>query len=145
MPGNQAMLRSVLLFAKLPNKTIDRLDRLMVEREYAAGAEIVKEGDSGIGFFLIKSGAAEVRHKENPAPVRTLGVGDYFGDMALLDGHPRSATVAAVGPTQCLALTRWDFLAEVRQNPDIAIELLETLSLHLREVEAHSSPAAAIR
>ena len=135
MSGNRELLASVPLFAKLPKKTIERLDRIAVEREFPAGTEMVKEGEAGVGFFLIVDGVAEVRHAQSTSPVRTLIARDFFGDMSLLDGHPRSATVAAIAPTRCLVMTRWDFLAEVRQNPEVAIELLETLSLRVRELE----------
>lgn len=145
MSGNQNLLTSVPLFAKLPKKTIDRLDRLMVEREFPAGAEMVSEGEAGVSFFLIKSGKAEVIHGQQN--LRTLGPGEYFGEMTLLDGRRRSATVRAVEPTDCLILTRWDFTSEVRSNPDLALELLEGISVRLRDVEeqlgrSKPSPAA---
>jgi CRP-like cAMP-binding protein len=133
MAGDQELLASVPLFAKLNRKTLDRLDRILVEREFTAGREIVTEGDVGAGFFLIKDGSVDVVRGENT--LAHLKKGGYFGDMALLDGRPRSATVRAVEDTTCLVMTRWDFLAEVRSNPDIAIELLEQLSLIVRDLE----------
>lgn len=137
MSGHQDLLASVPIFGKLPRKTLDRLDRLMVERSFPAGSEIVKEGDEGAGFFLITSGSADVRHGSEH--LASLKAGDYFGEMALLDGHRRSASIDAVETVNCLVLTRWDFVAEVRSNPDLAIELLEGLSMRLRAVEAHQA------
>lgn len=84
MSGNQELLASVPLFAKLPKETIERLDRLLVERRFPAGSDIVSEGDAAVGFFLIKDGAANVRHGDHTQNV--LKAGDYFGEMALLDG-----------------------------------------------------------
>ena len=136
MVGNQELLQSVPLFARLPRETIERLGRLAIERHFDAGADIISEGDAGVGFFLILSGSAEVRHKGNPQPIRRLGPGDYFGELALLDGRPRSATVTASEPVRCLALSRWDFRAEVSQNSELSFALLEALSLRLRSNEA---------
>ena len=135
MAGRVELLRCVPLFATLPKKTIERLDRIMVERRFPAGADIVKEGEGGIGFFLIVEGAVEVVRGQGATPLARFKKGDYFGEMALLDGHPRSATVRALEPTRCLVLPRWDFLAELRTNADAAIELLEVMSMRVRELE----------
>lgn len=141
MAGNTALIASVPLFAKLPEKTIARIDQLMVEREFPAGSEIVIEGEGGVGFFLIAEGRAEVTQKAGEAAVRTLKRGDYFGELALLDGGPRTATVRAVDTVRCLVLTRWHFLAEVRTNSDLAVELLDSLSGRIRDLEARLEQA----
>ena len=119
------LLASVPLFSKLPKKTIDRLNRIVVEREYPPGKEIVTEGEIGTGFFMIVDGKVEVVRRQTEGALATLKKGDYFGEMALLDGGTRSATVRTVEPTRCLALTRWDFLVDVRQDTDLAVELCE--------------------
>ncbi len=136
MTGHHDLLASVPLFSRLPRETIDDLARGAVERQYAPGVEIVTEGESGIGFFLIVDGTAEVLHGHDGAPVSTLGPGAYFGEMALVDGQRRSATVRAATPLTCLALTRWDFLAVVRSDADLAVELLEQMSRRVRAAEA---------
>jgi CRP-like cAMP-binding protein len=61
-----------------------------------------------------------------------LGPGEFFGEMALLDGRPRSASVTATEETQCLVLHRWDFLRELRKNPEIGIAMLSVLSGRIR-------------
>lgn len=129
------LLASVPLFAKLPKKTIERFGRIVAEREFPAGTDIVTEGDASAAFFLITDGAVEVFRGPNRTPLATLKSGGFFGDMALLDGLPRSATVRATAPTKCLVMTRWDFLTEVRLNPEIALELLEVLSIRIRDLE----------
>ncbi len=144
MAGHQDLIASVPLFAKLPPKSLDRIDRIMVEREFPDGAEIVREGEPGAGFFIIEDGTVEVLRGDGPTHVASLSRGAYFGDMALLDGRPRSATVRATGTVRCLAMTRWDFLAEVRSDPDIAVELLEELSLRIRELERRLSDAERV-
>ncbi len=144
MAGHQELLASVPLFAKMNRKSLDRLDRIIVQREFSAGTEIVREGDTGAGFFIIQEGTAEIV-RSGGVLIATISVGDFFGDMALLDGHPRVATVRAKDNVTCLVMTRWDFLAEVRGNPDIAQELLEQLSLRIRELERRLSEAAAAK
>ncbi len=68
--------------------------------------------------------------------LNTLGAGEFFGEMALLDNYRRAATVTAVGDTECIAMSRWDFVAELRANPDITMEMLTLMSRRLRQVEA---------
>ena len=135
MSDHDRLLASVPLFANLPKETLDRLGRIVVERQFPAGAEIVKEGEVGAGFFLIKDGQVEVLSGPSQSSRGTFKKGEYFGDMALLDGRPRSASVRALEPTTCLVMTRWDFMAEVRQNPDLALELLEEMSRRVRALE----------
>jgi CRP/FNR family transcriptional regulator/CRP/FNR family cyclic AMP-dependent transcriptional regulator len=68
--------------------------------------------------------------------LNTLGPGQTFGEMALLDGAPRAATITALEDTTCLVLSRWDFVAELQTNPHMAVAMLPVLSRRLREVEA---------
>jgi CRP-like cAMP-binding protein len=67
----------------------------------------------------------------------TLTPGDFFGEMSLLDDYPRSASIRATEPAQCLVMTRWDFLAEVNKQPDMAVHLLRTLANRLRVTNAN--------
>lgn len=134
MNDREQLLASVPLFADLPKKTLNRLGRIMTERQFPAGTDIVNAGEVGAGFFLITDGTVDVFSKDGQH-LSTAKKGDYFGDMALLDGHPRSATVRATATTTCLVMSRWDFMAEVRQNPDIALELLAEMSQRVRAAE----------
>jgi CRP-like cAMP-binding protein len=77
-----------------------------------------------------------VRHGEGATPVRALKRGDCFGEIAVIDGRARSATVRAAVPTTCLALTSWDFMAEVRSNIDLAVHLLKGMTARVRDLEA---------
>ncbi|HXF52365.1 MAG TPA: cyclic nucleotide-binding domain-containing protein [Dehalococcoidia bacterium] len=133
MSATLDLLARVPLFKSLPRKTLQRLERIAVAREYKAGEDIVREGDRGAGFFLITQGKVEVL--KGGSQLNTLGAGEFFGEMALLDNHPRVATVRALEDTSCLALSRWDFVAELRANPDLAIEMLEAVSARLRQLE----------
>ncbi len=133
MSATLDLLARVPLFKRLPRKTLQRLERIAVAREYKAGEDIVREGDRGAGFFLITQGKVEIL--KGGSRLNTLGAGEFFGEMALLDNHPRVATVRALEDTACLALSRWDFVAELRANPDLAIEMLEAVSARLRQLE----------
>jgi CRP-like cAMP-binding protein len=106
----------------------------MRERTYAAGKEVVVEGRNGVGFFIILEGQAAVTVGERV--IRVLGPGDYFGEMALLHGNERSATVTADSELRCLGLTAWGFKQFVTDNPSVAWALLQTLAERLREATA---------
>ena len=143
MPDRIDFLVAVPLFAGLPKKTLEHLDTGFVERHYPAGADIVTEAEGGIAFFVIVDGRAEVRHGESAAPVRELKRGDCFGEIAVIDGRSRSATVRAAVPTTCLALTSWDFMAEVRSNIDLAVHLLKVMTARVRDLESRLADAEA--
>ncbi|MDP2948756.1 MAG: Crp/Fnr family transcriptional regulator, partial [Chloroflexota bacterium] len=72
----------------------------------------------------------------NPNVLASLGPGEFFGEMALLEGYLRSASIRAVEDTECLVMSRWDFLAELRGQPSMAVQMLPVLSRRLRQLEA---------
>ncbi len=123
----------VPLFRDLDRKALERIERAARQRSFKAGEAIVKEGDEGVGFYLIASGKVSVTR--GGTQLNTLGAGDFFGEMALLDNHRRSATVTATEPTECIVVHRADFVAELRANPDLAIDLLALMSRRLRELD----------
>jgi CRP/FNR family cyclic AMP-dependent transcriptional regulator len=127
-------LRSVPLFSGLQKSDLARLAKVVVPRTYKLGEKIVSEGEQAVAFYVIASGKVEVKKGEDK--IATLGVGEPFGDMALLDGYPRSTTVvSAEDGTQCLVMTRWDFTAELNTNPSIALAMLPVLSKRIRRLE----------
>ena len=131
-------LAQVPLFSQLSRKDLKRLARGTVTRRFGKGDVIVKEGDQAIAFYLICSGRAEVvkgAEGSSPRVLSTLGPGEFFGEMALLDGYLRSASVRALEDCECLVLSRWDFLAELRSTPSIAVQMLPVLSRRLRGAE----------
>jgi CRP-like cAMP-binding protein len=143
MPDRIEFLSAVPLFAGLPKKTLEGLDTGFVERHYPAGADIVTEDRGGVAFFVIVDGRAEVRHGESATPVRALKRGDCFGEITVIDGRHRSATVRAAAPTTCLAITSWDFMAEVRGNIDLAVHLLKIMTSRVRDLELRRADAEA--
>jgi CRP/FNR family transcriptional regulator, cyclic AMP receptor protein len=144
MTNRIELLARVPLFAGLSKKTLERLDTGFVERQYPAGADIVTEDKGGIAFFVIVEGTAEILHRPGSAAVRTLKPGDCFGEIALIDGGARSATVRAAGPVTCLAMTSWDFMAEVRTNIDLAVHLLQVMTARVRDLEARRAEAESL-
>jgi len=132
-------LAQVPLFSQLSRGDLRRLARGAVSRHFGKGDIIVKEGEQAVVFYFVGSGSAEVvkgAEGTSPRVLGTLGPGDFFGEMALLDNYLRSATVRALEDTECLQLWRWDFLYALRTNPQIAAEILPVLSRRLRETNA---------
>ena len=130
-------LANVPLFKSLNQRSLSRLEKFVRERHFAPGDTVFAEGEEGVGFFLITKGRVEATRAGTK--LSELGAGDFFGEMALLDGHRRSATVKALEPTDTLALMRADFIAELKQSPDIAIEMLEVLSRRVRDLDERLS------
>ena len=130
-------LRAIPLFANVPDKQLKRLAAAMQERTVAAGEELTVEGRSGVGFFVIESGEASV--SQSGEEIRTLGPGDSFGEMAVIDSGRRSATVRATTDMRCRGLTPWEFRPLVNSNPEIGWALLETLVARLRDAESRAS------
>ena len=136
------ILKSVPIFSGLDRRHLKRLSKLMVERRFGSGDVIMKEGDQAAGFFVITAGKVEVvrgASGDRPEVLNTLGPGEFFGEMALFEGFPRSATVRTLGDTECLAMTRWDFRAELAGNAEIALAVLETVVHRLRDADARLS------
>ena len=129
-------LRHVPLLSNLPEADRDAIARLFTERTFAPGETVTKEGADAAAFYLIESGTATVT--VGGAFRRTLGPGDHFGEIALIDGGARSATVTADGELACQGITLWDFQPLVQRNPTMAWTLLQTLAGMLRPTgEAH--------
>ena len=136
----EEMLKNVPIFSELGRRDLERLSKLMVPRAVKGGEVIIKEGDQAAGFFVISAGKVEVvRGVETGSPqvLNTLAPGDFFGEMALFEGFPRNATVRATEDTECLAMTRWDFMAEMKNHPEIAVSMLPVLVRRLRNADAH--------
>lgn len=139
-PPNVEFLQRVPLFQELDDHTLREIANAAVEQRWEPGQEIVRQGDTGVGMFIVRSGKVEIvqEHDGKTEKVRDLGPGEVFGDMALLDEFPRSATVRAIEPTTCLGLTRWHFRGILESHPQIALKLLPILTKRLRAAEAHT-------
>lgn len=125
------------LFEGLAPDSIDRLMSRCVERRYPKQTVVIHEGDEASGLYVIRAG--KVRAYLTDASGRefvlaTHGEGDYFGELALLDDAPRSASVATVEPCQLLVLSRTAFEDCLLQNPDLAVQLLKGLAKRVRRL-----------
>ena len=132
-PQAAKMLAEVPIFAGLKGKQLKSVASAFArERSYGAGEVIEKEGDSGVAFYLITDGSVEVRKAEKR--VSKLGRGQFFGEMALIDKQPRSATVVSVeSDTRCLVMPVWNFKAVVQNDPSVAMGVMKELARRLRE------------
>jgi CRP/FNR family transcriptional regulator, cyclic AMP receptor protein len=127
------VLRQVPLFSNLDEKDLDQLSRQMHERRFPEGAEVTTEGATGAGFFVIIEGNADVSiGGEHRA---TLGPGDHFGEVALIDDGVRSASITAATDLLCYGLTPWEFRPFVEDHPQVAWALLETLARRSRQAD----------
>jgi len=133
-------LREVPLFADLSGRDLRRLADSMKELTFASGKQVVTEGKGGVGFFVILEGTARVTQGGEERGV--LGQGDYFGEMALIDGDDRTASVHANSELRCAAMAPWTFRPFVKDQPDIAWALLTALVKRLREAQARHIAAA---
>jgi pyruvate,water dikinase len=127
------LVRSVRLFADLDRDEVARIARLFKARRFADGETVIKEGSGGAAFYVIESGEAIVTIKGDPRA--TLGPGDYFGEIALIDEGERIATVTGAGDLLCHGLTLWELRPLVEENGVIGWKLLQTLARELREAE----------
>jgi pyruvate,water dikinase len=132
-----AAIQRVGLFADMDRRQAEQIARLLKLRPFAKGETVIMEGSGGAAFFLIESGQATVTKKG--VRVATLGPGNCFGELALIDGGPRSATVTAATDLVCYGLTFWEFRPLIERNSSIAWKLLQALAKQLRDADSASA------
>jgi CRP/FNR family transcriptional regulator, cyclic AMP receptor protein len=133
-----ALLAAAPLFADVDAGGLARIAARTIEVTFEPGHVIARQGEIGTGFFLIASG--RVRVVRDGQETASLGSGEFFGELSILDGKPRTAQVVAAEPTVCLALASWDFEAVVSEEPAVALAVLRALASRLRsltESQAH--------
>jgi CRP-like cAMP-binding protein len=124
-------LRRVPLFEDLDSTELQSVADLMHEANVPAGAVVTAEGGPGDGFFVIDAGEAEVTVEGQPRAAMTAG--DFFGEIALLMGSDRTATVTATSDLRCFALTPSDFRTLVEGNPSIAWKVIQSMAGRLSD------------
>lgn len=132
-------LATVPLLADLDDRVRRRLAEVGKRRTYGADEVIVKEGSTGTALYIILSGRARVE-RESQA-LGELTPGDFFGELALIEDNPRSATITAVDRTECALFVSWEFTALLKENPQIAVPIMYALieRLHRHEKREHRS------
>jgi CRP/FNR family transcriptional regulator, cyclic AMP receptor protein len=128
------VLRNVPLFTGLDERELERLAERFQERTFAEGATMTREGATGTSFFVIAEGNATVSVGGDVKG--TLGPGDYFGEIALVDEGVRSASITAATDLRCYFLTPWEFRPFVEEHPSLAWTLLQNLARRLREAQS---------
>ena len=123
-------LKKVPLFASLDNKELDQISSTMRERRFKAGDTVTQEGAGGVGFFIVQEGEAEVDVGGETKGV--VGPGDYFGEIALINESPRTATLTARTDMVCYGMTPWEFRPLVESNSEIAWKLLTAMADKMR-------------
>lgn len=131
------LLRGVSLFAGLAPKALGEIADLMEEIAFPAGRYIVRQGQVGTGFYIITTGKARVDRGDKT--LNTLGPGDFFGELSVLDQSPRMAHVLTEEPTAVLALASWDFTKLLERNPKVTLAILKEVARRLRgSTETHT-------
>jgi CRP-like cAMP-binding protein len=127
------VLAQVPLFAGLSRRQLEKVAGVALHKHYLAGANLVRVGTPGDAFYVILGGEVSVDVPANPV---TLGAGEFFGEMAMIDGEPRFATVTAVTDAVLLVIPRQKFLALLVSEPKVTIAILATLAQRLRKAQA---------
>jgi len=124
------VLKKVPLFAGLDDRELEQISATMRERRFSNGDTVTEEGAGGAGFFIVEEGTADV--SVDGQPRGSIGAGDYFGEIALLTGSDRTATITATSDMVCWGMTPWDFRPLVESNSTIAWKLLTAMAGKLR-------------
>jgi CRP-like cAMP-binding protein len=124
------VLKKVPLFAGLDDRELGQIAATMRERRFSSGDTVTQEGAGGAGFFIVEAGEADV--SVEGAQRGTIGAGDYFGEIALLTGSDRTATITAKSDMVCWGMTPWDFRPLVESNSAIAWKLLTAMAEKLK-------------
>lgn len=127
------LLKTVPLFSSLSKRELDELAKRTDEVTVRAGTDLARQGAPGNQLFIVLRGTVAVRR--NKRRVATLGQGEFVGEMSLLDGGPRSATLHTTEDTSLLVMSRRDFAQALDLMPSVARKLLSGLSGRLREAD----------
>jgi CRP/FNR family transcriptional regulator, cyclic AMP receptor protein len=126
-------LRQVPLFSRADDKELKQIAAMVREVSFPEGAAICEEGTTAVALHVIAEGTAVCRIGDRE---QRFGPGDLFGEVALLDGGTRTATVLAETPVKTYSIVRWDFHRLIETQPSLAVTLLETLASRLRTTDA---------
>jgi CRP/FNR family transcriptional regulator len=134
-------LRACGLFSRADDATIDALAAALRIRRFRKAETIFHQGDPGDALFIVANGSVKVVLPSNegaePAIVAVLGTGEFFGELAILDGAPHSATIVAIEPTETLVLHRDEFLGLIDSHPELRRALLASLAGEIRRLTGH--------
>jgi CRP-like cAMP-binding protein len=135
-------LRKIPLFEDVGDEALETIGDLLIERRIPKHQTIVEEGLAGDYMYVIRDGEVKVTKLSGDGRekiLELLGPGDFFGEMSLLDNAVRSASVKSLTETRILALSRHDFLKELRRNPDLAMAVIQELTRRVRQMDEQAS------
>ena len=130
------LLHRIPLFSGFDRRRLERLGMLADEVDVPAGKVLMRQGETGMDMMVIVDGSVSVERDGNR--LNTLGPGDFFGEIALVDGGPRTATVTAEGPTRLLVITHRDFHSMMDEFPEVADQVMNALANRVRHLEPDS-------
>src|SRR5580765_727747 len=133
-------LESAELFRGLKPEELSALRSIVTERQFATGKEIFREGDPGDGVYVVKDGLVEIAGLLNADTRRVFSQirpGGMFGEMAVIEHRPRSATATATKPTIVYFIPRGEMLTLLNRSPGLSLSLLQLISHRLREFNQH--------
>ena len=134
--GVEPVLKGLPLFAGLSGRHLKRVEAIARTKRFPRSSTVVKAGDPGDAFYVILEGSVAVRTAGMKA---VMGTGEFFGEMSLLDGAPRSASVVAEDEVLLMVIPRSAFLKLLQSEPKITIAILATLSQRIRVLQAAGS------
>ena len=135
-------LRTIPLFAAVSDDDLEAVASLLIERSFPKNKTIVEEGMPGDYMYVVREGRVKVTKLSGDGRekiLEMLGAGSFFGELSLLDGAPRSASVKALTDTRILALSRSDFLGLLHRSPDLAMAVIQELTARLRQMDDQAS------
>jgi CRP/FNR family cyclic AMP-dependent transcriptional regulator len=127
------LLKKTPIFAKTSESSLKTMLKAAIEKSVHAGDKLVAKGESGAGFYLILEGRAEVIAGNEK--LAEFGAGDFFGELAVIDGAPRTADVVALTDTTCIVVSQWAMRSIISTHAEIALSILEELARRLRATD----------
>jgi CRP/FNR family cyclic AMP-dependent transcriptional regulator len=123
-------LKKTPIFAKTSDESLASLLKVAIQKTVPAGTKIVEKGQSGLGFYLILQGKADVM--SGGKKLAEIGEGGFFGELSVIDGAPRTADVVAKMESTCLVVSQWAMHSLITTHPEIALSMLQELAHRLR-------------
>ena len=133
---SQSDAAQIPILAALKPKDQDKVLRYAKRRTYAPGETVIREGDSALNLFLVASGHARVLGPDGAA-VAVLPPGSFFGELGLIEEHPRTATVVADDELTCVLLPAWEFRSLLTEHPEMAVPMVHELIRRLHRMSPH--------
>ena len=125
------LIRKVPLFSRCSKRELAEVAKLADELDFPAGKELITEGERGSEFFIVLEGSVDVR--KGGRTIKTLGAGDFVGEIALVSRIPRIASVVTTSPVRALVVTERAFRSLLEHSPEVQIKVLEALATRLAE------------